>query len=497
MENELIRPDLPSRCTWSPNAAGSHHTERSKQCDRKKVMPDILHAIGGTPMVRLNNLPKTLGIQCEVFAKCEFMNPGGSVKDRIGFRMVQDAEERGLLKPGCTIIEPTSGNTGIGLAMAAAVKGYKCIIVMPEKMSDEKVSTLLALGAKIVRTPTEAAWNSPEGHIATSQRLQKETPNSVILDQYTNPGNPLAHYDQTGSEIWEQCDRKIDYLVAGAGTGGTITGIGRRLKELSPSTKIVAVDPEGSLLAEPPEINDSTVQIYDVEGIGYDFIPTVLDRSIVDMWVKTKDSESFRAARQLIKEEGLLCGGSSGAAFAAALTFIKDLPADKRVVIILPDGIRNYMTKFVSDMWMESRNFLEPPMPDKSNEWWWNLRVSEIPFSKPVCLPIDSTCGDAVALLKTKHFHQMPVIDNENNVKGFVTLDKLLACMISGEVKKSDLAVKTIQKQFRKVAKATTLGRLSRMLQKDVYAVVLDEDNDGALIGIVTQIDLMHFICDN
>ncbi|XP_058792261.1 cystathionine beta-synthase [Phymastichus coffea] len=494
MEFELIRPDLQSKCTWTPNGTNSPHTDRSKPSDRTKILPDILHAIGQTPMVRLNKIPKNHGIKCEIFAKCEFMNPGGSVKDRIAFRMIQEAEDKGILKPGCTIIEPTSGNTGIGLAMAAAVKGYKCIIVMPQKMSNEKVYTLQALGAEIVRTPTEAAWSSPEGHIATSQRLQREIPNSVILDQYTNAGNPLAHYDQTGTEIYQQCDGKIDCFVGGAGTGGTISGIGRKLRELSPATKIMAVDPEGSVLAEPPEINDSAVQFYDVEGIGYDFIPTVLDRNVVDAWIKTKDKESFLLARELIKEEGLLCGGSSGAALSAALKVAKDLPADKRVVVLLPDGIRNYMTKFVSDLWMESRNHLEPPKPVESNKWWWDLPVSEIAFKKPIILPNHSTCEQAVSILQKGSFHQIPMADDKGDIRGFVTLDNLMSSLISGKVKHMDLADKALIKEYRKVSRATTLGRLSRMLQKDLYAVVLDESNDGALIGIITQIDLLNFI---
>ncbi|XP_076246612.1 cystathionine beta-synthase isoform X3 [Calliopsis andreniformis] len=353
---ELTKPDRVSRCTWTLNATNSPHTTRTEFYDRSKIMPDILTAIGQTPLIKLNNIPKMYDIKCEMYVKCEFLNPGGSVKDRIAYRMIQDAEEKGLLKPGYTIIEPTSGNTGIGLAMAAAVKGYKCIIVMPEKMSNEKVHTLQALGAKIVRTPTEASWDSPEAHINVAHKLKEETPNSIVLDQYTNAGNPLAHYDQTALEIWKQCDGKLDYLVAGAGTGGTITGIGRKLKELSPDTKIIGVDPKGSILAESPELQD--VGFYEVEGIGYDFIPTVLDRNVIDRWIKTEDCESLNAARMLIREEGLLCGGSSGAALVAALAVAKDVPQGKRVVVILPDGIRNYMTKFVSDHWMEARGFL-------------------------------------------------------------------------------------------------------------------------------------------
>lgn len=494
MEMELKRPDRPRRCTWKPNASNSPHTERSKFIDRKTILPDILYAIGQTPMVRLNNIPKDLGIKCELLAKCEFQNPGGSVKDRIGFRMIQDAEDAGILKPGYTIIEPTSGNTGIGLAMASAVKGYRCIIVMPEKMSNEKVYTLRALGAEIVRTPTEAAWDSPQGHITVSQKLQREIPNSVILDQYTNAGNPLAHYDQTAMEILEQCDGKIDYLVAGAGTGGTISGIGRKFKELSPHTKIVAVDPEGSTLAEPAELNRSQVTFYEVEGIGYDFVPTVLDRDVIDMWVKTNDCESLNAARTLIKQEGLLCGGSSGAALSAALKVAKDLPEGQRVVVLLPDGIRNYMTKFVSDHWMEARGFLEPPLPIEANKWWWNIPVSKLNVSKPSILPKGATCQEAIHILKNGGYDQIPVIDEDKNVTGLITLNALISNLISGKVKQTDCAEKLLVKQFRKVALSTSLGRLSRILEKEPYAVVLDEKHDGILTGIATQIDLLNYI---
>ena len=231
------------------------------------------------------------------------------MKDRIGYRMILDAEEQGLLKPGVsTIIEPTSGNTGIGLAMASAVRGYRCIIVLPEKNSDEKVNTLKALGAEIIRTRTEAKFDDPDSLVAIAQRLQKEIPNSVILNQYTNAGNPLAHYDGTGSEILYQLDGKVDMLVAGAGTGGTIAGIGRRIKEDCPSCIVVGVDPEGSILARPEKMNKSDVEVYEVEGIGYDFIPTVIDHNVVDRWIKTNDAMALPMARRLIAEEGFLCG---------------------------------------------------------------------------------------------------------------------------------------------------------------------------------------------
>nr|CAD7204647.1 unnamed protein product [Timema douglasi] len=281
--------------------------------------------------------------------------------------MVADAERTGVLKTGDVIIEPTSGNTGIGLAMASAVKGYRCIIVMPEKMSNEKVDALRALGAEIVRTPTAASFDSPEGLIAVAQRLNKEIPNSIILDQYRNPGNPLSHYDMTGEEIFRQCEGKIDMVVIAAGTGGTITGVGRKLKEQCPDCVIVGVDPEGSILAQPEQINDSDVSFYEVEGIGYDFLPTVLDRSMVDKWYKSNDKESLVMARRLIREEGLLCGGSSGAVMSVALQAAATLKAGQRCVVILPDGIRNYMTKFVNDHWMHARDFIED---DGTNKHW-------------------------------------------------------------------------------------------------------------------------------
>lgn len=324
---------------------------------RKLMIDDILEAIGRTPLVRLNKIPKSLGIECEVLVKCEYMSAGGSVKDRIALKMVQLAEEKGILKPGMTVIEPTSGNTGVGLALICAVRGYNCVIVMPEKMSKEKEVTLKALGAKIVRTPTKHGHDEPESHMGVAIRLLKEIPGSIMLDQYRNIGNPLAHYENTAEEILWACDDKIDYVVVGAGTGGTVTGIGKKLKERISDVKVVAVDPVGSILADP---SVREIKGYEVEGTGYDFIPAALDRSLVDQWVKTTDTDSFYTARRLIREEGILCGGSSGANVWAGLEVAKGLPKDKRVVIILPDSIRNYMTKFVNDDWMKSKGF---PIP--------------------------------------------------------------------------------------------------------------------------------------
>jgi len=310
----------------------------------------ILETIGRTPLVRLNRVGSNL--PCTMWAKCEYMNPGGSVKDRIGYNMVLEAEKSGRIKKGDTLIEPTSGNTGIGLALAGAVRGYRIIITMPQKMSREKQVVLEALGAEIIRTPTEAAWDSPESHISVAKKIQRETPNSHILDQYSNPANPEAHYKYTGQEILDDLDNKVDMIVIGAGTGGTITGVARKLKEANPNCIVVGADPVGSILA-----GGDHVASYKVEGIGYDFVPDVLDRSLVDVWVKTNDQESFSIARRLIREEGLLCGGSCGSAMVAALEAATRLKAGQNCVVLLSDGVRNYMSKFIDDRWMRENEF--------------------------------------------------------------------------------------------------------------------------------------------
>ncbi len=312
----------------------------------------ILDCVGHTPLIPLKKITK--GLACQVYAKCEFFNPGGSIKDRIGFHMISEAEKSGRLKPGDTIIEPTSGNTGIGLALAGAVKGYHVIITMPEKMSREKQVVLESLGAKIIRTPNEAAWDDPESHIGVAKKLQQEIPNSHILDQYKNPANPNAHYLFTAKEILEDLAGKVDMVVMGTGTGGTITGVSKAIKEHNPNCQIIGVDPIGSILAGKEEIKP-----YQVEGIGYDFIPEVLEKNSVDKWIKSEDKRSFNLALRLIREEGLLCGGSSGAAMFGVMKAASSLTKDQNCVVILPDGIRNYMSKFVDTHWMEKNQLSE------------------------------------------------------------------------------------------------------------------------------------------
>ena len=315
------------------------------------LLPSILDAIGKTPIVPLKRIGAPL--QCELYAKCEFLSAGGSTKDRIALAMVERAEREGRIKPGDTLVEATSGNTGIGLALVGAVKGYKVIITMPEKMSREKQVVLEALGATIYRTPTEAQWDDPESHISLAKRFAKEKPNCHFLDQYTNEANPGAHYETTAEEILADLGPKLDMVVMGVGTGGTITGVARRLKEVNPQIKIVGADPFGSILG-----GGTDVFPYLVEGIGYDFIPAVLDNQLIDQYIKINDADSFKMARRLIKEEGLLVGGSCGSAVHAAMQAAQSLGKGQRCLVVLPDGIRNYLSKFVDDRWLSEHDLV-------------------------------------------------------------------------------------------------------------------------------------------
>jgi len=504
----FVRPDLESRCTWKPNGTkpdlqkgtqGPHTIDKSK--DRMKIMPDVLYNIGNTPLVRINKISKSAGLKCELLAKCEFFNAGGSVKDRIALRMVEDAEKNGMLRAGDTIIEPTSGNTGIGLALAAAVKGYRCIIVLPEKMSNEKVATLRALGAEIVRTPTSASWDSPESHISVAQRLLAEIPNSIILDQYRNPGNPLAHYDTTAEEILEQCDGKVDMVIMGAGTGGTISGIGRKIKEKCPECIVVGVDPLGSILAEPENLNRTEVTYYDVEGTGYDFIPTVLDRSVVDKWIKSADKESFIMARRLIREEGLLCGGSSGATMACAVQAAKDLKPGQKCVALLADGVRNYMTKFLDDQWLADRDIIE--LKDETT-WWADEKVSSLELSAPLSILPSVPVEHAIDIMVKEGFDQLPVITESGKIVGVATMGSLKAKLLKGKVNANDPVEAATYNTFKTLNLDTTLSKLNRILDTEHYALVVHNqrlytsdrniEEREVIVGIVTDIDLLQYI---
>lgn len=506
-----VAPDLPSRCTWHLGTEKGKSPHRHDKSDgnhvREMVQPTILHMIGNTPLIRINNITKGTDVKCQMFAKAEFFNAGGSVKDRIALKMVEDAEKDGVLKPGYTLIEPTSGNTGIGLALVAAVKGYRCIIVMPEKMSNEKVDVLRALGAEIVRTPTSARFDAPESHISVAQRLNREIPNSVILDQYRNAGNPLAHYDNTAEEIWSQCNGKVDMVVCGAGTGGTVSGIGRKLKEKNPHIKVVGVDPEGSILAQPEKLNETSVTGYEVEGTGYDFIPTVLDRTVVDMWYKTRDEDTFLMSRRLIKEEGLLCGGSSGGSMWAALQAAKTLREGQTCVVVLPDSVRNYMTKFLSDDWMVQKRFMDKHVDNTPQHWWWNLPISMLKLGVPLTVLPTVSCQDAIDIMNKEGFDQLPVVEESGDVKGVVTLGSLMSQLLACKVKPSTPVSDCLYKQFQTVTLDATLGQMSRVLDHDHFVLVLQDQKlysasqtmaqKRMIFGIATRIDLLHHIVQN
>lgn len=503
-------PDKPSECTYHDAKSMTESPHRHVPLTpRPKIMSTVLDNIGHTPLVQINRIAQKEGIKCQLLAKCEFFNAGGSVKDRIGMRMVNDAESRGILKQGDVLIEPTSGNTGIGLSLAAAVKGYRCIIVMPEKMSMEKVDVLRALGSEIVRTPTSAAFDSPESHIGVAKRLMEEIPNSHILDQYTNPSNPLAHYDGTGEEILDALDDKVDMVVIGTGTGGTLTGIARKVKARCPSCKIIGVDPEGSILAEPEDINKTDVTSYEIEGTGYDFIPTVCDRVLVDKWYKTRDKDSFIMARRLIREEGLMCGGSSGAAMHIAIQAIKDfgLKQGQRCVVILPDSVRNYMTKFLSDDWMSQRDFLESEKrvaPSDGSNRWCDMNVSALDLRAPLTVTPSVTIQDTLDLLNREGFDQVPVVTDPGDIMGMVTVGNMMAQIVKAKVRPSDPVSKVMYKQFKKVRMDISLGQLSRMLDTDHFVLVVHDQRlyEGSskmsrkqmIFGIATRIDLLNFI---
>lgn len=443
------------------------------------ILNSVTDAVGKTPMVRLSRIGRDL--PCELLGKLEFMNPGGSVKDRIGVRMLEEAEKSGRIRPGDTLIEPTSGNTGIGLALAAAVKGYRMIITMPEKMSREKQVVLEALGAEIIRTPTEAAWDAPESHIGVAKRLHEVIPRSHILDQYGNPDNPAAHEEGTGQEILEQCEGRLDVCVMTAGTGGTITGVARALKRALPNCQIVGVDPEGSILAGPGEIRS-----YKVEGIGYDFIPDVLDRNLVDRWVKSNDKDSFRVARQLIRKEGLLCGGSSGSAVWAAMQVAKDLPKGARVVTILPDSIRNYLTKFVDDAWMRQHGFSE-------SDWEMGTIgdiVRTLPEKRVITIEDDRTLSDAVDAFKQHGISQMPCTSG-GRLSGILTETDLLQLLVQGRSRETSLA----EIMVRKVSTVTaheSAGTLPSIFERGEVAILVD--GDKRVQAILTKMDLIDYL---
>lgn len=437
---------------------------------------NILSAIGRTPLVRLNKLGATT--KANFLVKLESMNPGGSVKDRIGLAMVEAAEREGTLAPRGTIIEATAGNTGVGLALVAAVKGYRCIYVMPDKMSEDKVNLLKAYGAEVVITPTAVPPDSPESYNGVANRLASEIPGAWRPNQFANQNNPDAHYATTGPEIYADAEGKIDVFVAGMGTGGTISGVGRYLKERIPNVTIVGADPEGSILS------GDAPKSWKVEGIGEDFIPATFDRQVVDEFIRVSDAESFLTARSLARDEGLLVGGSAGTAMAAALKYAQRLTKPATIVALLPDTGRNYINKFFSDRWMEENGFLEPARPP--------ARLREIldakPFSKLISIsPVEASL-QALNLLHTHQISQVPVIDG-TEVLGTVQELSLMKLLHDGVNLKKTKAAEIMGRPLPTVDEGAEVGEAYRILMSGSPAVIVTADDRPT--GIVTRIDLV------
>ncbi|MBI5029304.1 MAG: cystathionine beta-synthase [Chloroflexi bacterium] len=461
-----------------------------------EIHENILSAIGNTPLVRLNQVTHDTRCEATVLAKCEFLNPGGSVKDRPGLAMIQAAEREGKLKSGGTIVEATSGNTGVGLAIAAAIKGYKCIFVMPDKMSDEKVRLLRAFGARVIITPTAVAPEDPRSYTSVSKRIVEETPNSILAGQFWNPANPEAHYKSTGPEIWRQTDGKIDYFVAGMGTGGTITGVGRFLKEKNPKIQVVGADPIGSLIYDthrgggklPP---GAFPRVYKVEGIGEDFLPDTLDLRYVDEVIQVSDKESFTMTRRLVREEGLFCGGSSGTAAHAALKVASQLPADKIVVVILPDSGSRYLSKIFDDDWMRENRFLGYPLAE--GQVGDLLRVRAKSFELVIANPRDSKTA-VIERMKAHDVSQLPVVDDDGAYVGIVTEVELLQHLLLPEHEKGETIADIISQDATVIVGADApLDTLTDGFSEGKVAVIVE---DGRPTGIVTKIDLIDYLAD-
>ena len=444
----------------------------------------ILDAVGRTPLVRISRV--TRGLRPTILAKIEMLNPGGSVKDRIGLPMIEAAERAGLLKPGGTIVEPTSGNTGHGLAIAAALRGYRCIFVMPDKQSQEKVSLLRAYGAEVIVTPTAVAPESPESYYRVADRLTEEIPGAWQPNQYFNQENPRAHERTTGPEIWEQTEGKIDVFVAGVGTGGTITGVGRYLKSVKPDITIVGADPEGSLLS------GGEVHPYLTEGIGEDFWPETFDPSVVDRWVRVSDRDAFRMARLVTRNEGILVGESCGTAMVAALEVARDYGEDATIVVLLPDTGRNYLSKLYSDTWMLQTGMLDRPE---------SIRVEQVLAAKGadlpplITVPAHGKVRQAVDLLREHSISQAPVVREEGvGVAGFVGAiqDRALLDRIfrDPDALQADVA-QVMGAPIPIVAFDAPVEDAYQTLQREPAVLVAKGDQ---ALGILTRSDLLEFL---
>jgi cystathionine beta-synthase len=453
--------------------------------------PTILELVGATPIVRLQKLSPSGG--AEVLAKLEYLNPGGSLKDRIGLPMIEAAEREGKLRPGGTIVEPTSGNTGVGLAIAAAVKGYRCIFVMPDKMSQEKIALLRAYGAEVVITPTAVDHDSPESYYSVSDRLAEEIPGGFKPDQYSNMANPEAHYTTTGPEIWEQTGGDVDAIVVSVGTGGTISGIGRYFKERRPEVLIVGADPEGSVYTAR---SGDDLHPYFVEGIGKDTWPETMDRGVVDEWVRVSDRESFRWARRLAREEGILSGGSGGSSVYAAVQIAERLGAGKRVLTMIPDSGRNYLSKFFDDNWMLEHGFLERQAPLPAVEEVLRAKHGgEVPAL--VTISAHQKVGEGIDTMQRYGISQIPVTrdgesDSLADVIGSLQDRALLEKVFTNpDVLHEDVAT-AMQPPLGAVEGTATVDEVFATLTGGVNAVVVARE--GRPVGVLTRSDLLEYL---
>jgi cystathionine beta-synthase len=474
--------------------AGSAPPRSALDCRRVEYLESILDAVGDTPLVRLRKV--AAGVRPLVLAKLESLNPGGSIKDRIALAMIEDAEARGLLRPGGTIVEPTSGNTGHGLAMAAAIKGYRCIFVMPDKMSSEKISLLKAYGAEVVVCPTAVAKESPQSYYSVADRLTRETPGAFQPNQYANERNPEAHHATTGPEIWRQTDGRVTHLVAGMGTGGTISGAGRYLKEQRPSLQIVGADPEGSIYS-------GEIHPYVVEGVGEDFYPETMDLDIVDRIVQVSDKQSFVAARRLAREEGILVGGSAGMALHAALVVAGELTEDDVVVVILPDTGRNYLTKFFNDEWMRQQGYVERIAPARIREVLHHVSGAEAPAGQEgaalpelVTVEASSPVGEAIELMQRYSISQLPVrrgpSARDGGLVGSLQERTLLDRIYRDPGIVKEPVAAAMDPPFRTMAGDAAIEEaFQALLRGDTAIVVLDGDTP---VGMVTRADLLEFV---
>jgi cystathionine beta-synthase len=451
-----------------------------------KYANSIIDLVGNTPLVRLNTV--TEGIAATVLVKVEYLNPGGSSKDRIATRIIDDAEARGLLKPGGTIVEPTSGNTGIGLALVAQQRGYRCVFVLPDKVGEDKRSVLTAYGAEIVVTPTAVAPDNPNSYYSVSDRLAREIPGAFKPDQYSNPNGPLAHYETTGPEIWRDTDGKVTHFVAGVGTGGTISGVGKYLKEVSGgAVRVIGADPEGSVYS------GGTGRPYLVEGVGEDFWPTAYDPGVVDEIIASSDAESFAMTRRLAREEGLLVGGSSGLAVASGLKAARDLGKDDIMVILLPDGGRGYLGKIFNEKWMRSYGFGEDA-DERTVGDVLSAKTGQLPDLVHVH-PTD-TVRDAIAIMTEFEVSQMPVLTAEppvvmGEVIGSIDERSLLEAVFSGGAKMTDAIKEFVGPPLGLIGVHEPVSAAKAALAATDALLVT---NDGKPAAVLTRHDLLTFL---